>query len=101
MSTWRKGQLVYEKLIENIAQYVSEQSTEVKAIDYAKTIIPDFIGGLTVNDLVLIHEYLMYITETRPDVRVPVYVYSGGDRVISVTRYLMKNVDHELAKQYV
>lgn len=100
MAKWRTGQDVYTKFIENLAEYVSEHCGTVDPVVYGKQAIPEFVEQLKVKDIVLIHEYLMYITEMRPDIRVPAYVYSGGDRVISVTRYLMKNLDLELAKQY-
>jgi methylaspartate ammonia-lyase len=51
-------------------------------------------------DIVAIHEFLMYRAEITPDPRIPTYVYSGGDRVTSVSRYIMKHIDLELAKQY-
>ena len=101
MSRWRKGQDIYEKLVSNLGEYISNQTTENRALAFAKTAIPDFIDGLTVKDLTLIHEYLMYMTEMRPDPRVPTYVYSGGDRIVSVTRYLLKNIELELSKIFV
>lgn len=106
--SWKKGQTIYEKLVSNLAEYVSQQcelftlreSGEKKVVEFARVSIIDFINGLTVSDLLSIHEYLMYMTEMRPDPRFPTYVYSGGDRIASVTRYLQKNIDLELAKQY-
>jgi len=108
MARWKKGQEIYNKLISNLTEYVSEQcefytireSGESKVIEFARVSIVDFVNGLKVDDLTLIHEYLMYMTEMRPDPRFPTYVYSGGDRIASVTRYLQKNIDLELAKQY-
>lgn len=109
MPMWKKGQETYEKLIENIGAWVSSSTNEgvlefdhspSKVIKYAQDIIPEFINGLRVMDLVAIHEYLMYRAEITPDPRVPTYVYSGGDRVTSVTRYILKHIDLELAKQY-
>lgn len=106
--SWKKGQTIYEKLVSNLAEYVSEQcerftlreSGEKRVIEFARVSIVDFINGLNVGDLLSIHEYLMYMTEMKPDPRFPSYVYSGGDRITSVTRYLQKNIDLELAKQY-
>ena len=108
MSKWKKGQDIYDKLITNLAEYVSEQcenftlreSGEDKVVEFAQVSVLDFINGLRVEDLTLIHEFLMYKTEMRPDIRTPIYVYSGGDRIISVTRYIQKNIGLELAKQY-
>ena len=101
MARHRKGQDTYEKLVANIGEYVSDSSTsEKEVVAKAKTSVPDFIGGLKVLDLTDIHEYLMYRSEINPDPRTPTYVYSGGDRVISVTRYLLKNIDLEMAKLY-
>lgn len=101
MNKWHRGKETYEKLVDNIGAWVtSECDDESAVIRKAKNIVPEFVSGLRVLDLVDIHEYLMYITEMRPDIRTPAYVYSGGDRIISVTRYLLKNIDLELAKQY-
>ena len=108
MARWKKGQSVYSKLVSNLGEYVSEQcefftireSGESKVIEFARVSIVDFVNGLKVDDLLSIHEYLMYMTEMRPDPRFPTYVYSGGDRIASVTRYLQKNIDLELAKQF-
>lgn len=108
MARWKKGQEIYDKLISSLAEYVSEQcefftireAGESKVMEFAKISVPDFINGLRVQDLILIHEYLMYLTEVRMDKSIPVYVYSGGDRVAAVTRYIQKNIDLELAKQF-
>lgn len=108
MTRWRKGETIYNKLVSNLAEYVSNQldiltvreSTATRVIDFARAHVNEFVNELKVNDLLLIHEYLMYMTEMRPDKTFPSYVYSGGDRVASVTRYLLKNIDLELAKQY-
>ena len=108
MARWKKGQELYERFISNLTEYVSEQcefftireAKGNKVVEFAKVSIPDFINGLKVEDLTLIHEYLMYMTEMKPNPRFPTYVYSGGDRIASVTRYLQKNIDLELAKQY-
>jgi len=106
---WKKGQETYQKLIENIGAFVSSSTDEgvlefnhspSKVVKYAKDIIPEFINGLRVMDIVAIHEYLMNRAEITPDPRTPTYVYSGGDRVTSVSRYIMKHIDLELAKQY-
>lgn len=107
---WKNGQDTYHQLVNNISQWVASSEsegvgefnrTEKSIIQFAKTIIPEFIEGLRISDLISIHEYLMYMSEVRPDPRFPVYEYSGGDRIISVTRYLLKNIDLELAKNYV
>ena len=101
MARHRKGQDTYEKLIANIGEYVSDLSTsEKEVIAKAKTSVPDFVSGLKVLDLTDIHEYLMYRAEMNPDPRIPTYEYRGGDRIISVTRYLLKNIDIEMAKLY-
>ena len=92
--------------MDNLAEHVSTHYDDIinprssGVIAYAKACVPDFIDGLTVKDLALIHEYLMYITEMRSDIRIPTYVYMGGDRIMSVTRHIQKNIDLELAKQY-
>ena len=108
MARWKKGQSVYNQLVSNLGEYVSEQcefytikeAGESKVIEFARVSVIDFVNGLKVEDLLLIHEYLMYMSEMKPDPRFPTYVYSGGDRIASVTRYLQKNIDLELAKQY-
>lgn len=102
MNRWRKGQEVYDKLVSSLAEYTS--NTDIvdphQALAMAKSAIPEFVDGLRVSDVTLIHEYLMYITEMRKDIRTPVYVYTGGDRIMAVTKHLIKNIDLELAKQY-
>ena len=101
MARHRKGQDTYEKLVANIGEYVSDLSTsEKEVIAKAKASVPEFISQLRVLDLTDIHEYLMYRTEINPDPRIPTYEYRGGDRIISVTRYLLKNIDFELSKIY-
>ena len=105
MSNWRHGKERYEALIENIGEWASndingKEPSPQTVIDIAKNSIPEFVSGLRVLDLTAIHEYLMYRSEINPDPRTPTYVYSGGDRVISVTRYLLKNIDFELSKIY-
>lgn len=106
MSRWKKGQDTYNTLVENIGAWVTSgvsngvEHSESKVIADAKSVVPEFVSGLRVLDLTDIHEYLMYRSEINPDPRTPTYVYSGGDRIISVTRYLLKNIDLELAKQY-
>ena len=108
MARWKKGGEIYDKLISNLAGYVSEQcefftireAGEDKVVEFAKVSVFDFINSLKVEELALIHEYLMYMTEMKPDPRFPTYVYSGGDRIVSVTRYIQKNIGLELAKQY-
>lgn len=102
--SWKKGQNVYNLLIQSIAEHCSEACAffedEGRVVGYAKAQIPEFVEGLTVLNLTLIHEYLMYMSEVKPDPLFPTYVYTGGDRIISVTRYLIKNIELELAKQY-
>jgi hypothetical protein len=105
MARWKRGQEVYSKLMSNLAEAVSNHNdlfniSEDSAVAYAKTLVPEFVNTLRVAEVILIHEYLMYKTEVRKDIRVPVYEYSGGDRIASVTRYIQKNIDLELAKQY-
>ena len=103
MARWRAGQTIYEKLVSDIINDTEEKvinHTPENYIWYGKTVAPDFVNKLTVTDLVSIHEYLMYMTEMKPDPRFPTYVYSGGDRIASVTRYLQKNIDLEHSKQY-
>ena len=102
--SWRKGKDVYNQLIQSIVEHCTQAcdfyNNEEKVIGYAKSQIPEFIEGLTVKNLTLIHVYLMYMTEVKPDPLFPTYVYTGGDRIISVTRHLVKYIDLELAKQY-
>jgi len=106
MARWKKGQSIYTKLMDNLAEHVSTHYDDVMnphhsgVIAYAKTSVLDFINHLKVEELILIHEYLMYMTEMRSNNRLPSYVYSGGDRITSVTRHLQKNIDLELSKQY-
>lgn len=104
MARWKKGQDIYDKLISNLAEYVSEHTdsyiSEASTTAYAKTCVPEFVNNLRINELILIHEFLMYKAEVRKDIRTPVYEYSGGDRIMSVTRYIQKNIGLELAKQY-
>ena len=107
--SWKKGQSIYQQLVSNLAEYVSEQcehftlreSGHNQVIEFARISIVDFIHGLEVGDLLSIHEYLMYMTDMKPDPGFPAYVYSGGDRITAVTRYLQKHVDLELAKCYI
>lgn len=99
---WKQGQERYNTLVENIvAHSTSNEHVQSAAavVNKAKDCIPEFVSGLRVMDLVAIHEYLMYMSELRLDPRFPVYVYSGGDRVMAVTRYLLKNIEIELARQ--
>lgn len=101
---WKQGQEHYNTLIENIvAHSTSAEHVQCAAsvIKKAKDSIPEFISGLRVMDLVAIHEYLMHVSGLKPDPRFPVYVYSGGDRVIAVARHLLKNMEMELAKRLV
>ena len=106
--SWRKGQDYYNRLVSNIGEQVSnecefltlKESQEERVINYAKSLVPEYIQDLKIKELSAIHEYFMYMCELRPDPRFPTYVYSGGDRIISVTRYIQKHIDKELAKQY-
>lgn len=104
MARWNKGKEVYTKLMDNLAEYVSTNNQDVldedRIIAFGKAAVFDFINNLKVEELALIHEYFMYMSEMRPDPRFPGYHYSGGDRVIAVTRYIQKNIALELAKQY-
>jgi hypothetical protein len=108
MAKWKKGQSVYNQLVTNLATFVSDkldfltahQTKEDQVVTYARARVPEFVDGLTVTDLLSIHEYLVYMTDMKPDPRFPTYMYSGGDRIASVTRYLQKNIDLELARQY-
>ena len=101
---WKKNQLVYDSFVSAILENIQEEcmlcTTEKQIIDYAKNNIYDYVEALPVKKLVQIHEYLMYMAELKPDPRFPTYVYSGGDRIISVTRYFQKHIDLILAKQY-
>jgi len=107
MARWNKGEELYDKLISNLAEYVSEQcenftlreSGNNKVIEFAKVSVFDFVNELKVEDMALIHEYFMFI-RTRKDPRWPVYTYNGGDRAIAVTRYIQNNIELELSKQY-
>jgi len=104
MARWKRGQEIYDKLISNLAEYVSENNpsiiSEASITAYAKTCVPEFVNTLQVNEIILIHEFLIYKTEVRKDIRTPVYEYSGGDRIMSVTRYIQRNIDLELSKLY-
>lgn len=104
MARWKKGQEVYDKLISNLVEYVSTNNENVldeeRVIAFAKSGVFDFVNNIKVEKLALIHEYFMYMSEMRPDPRFPAYHYSGGDRIIAVTRYIQKNIALELAKQY-
>ena len=106
MASWKKGQSTYQTLVSNIGAWVTEgvseigEHSETTVTANAKTVVPEFVSGLRVMDLTDIHEYLMYRSEINPDPHTPTYVYSGGDRIISVTRYLLKNIDLEMAKLY-
>ena len=99
-----KDKQVYERFISDYLEHIQEAcafcTTENQIITYAKAHIPEFVEALSVKKALQLHDYLMYVTETRKDNRIPLYVYSGGDRIISVTRYLQKYIDLELAKQY-
>ena len=102
--SWKKNQLVYENFISNLAEFIGRLDIVIKdedrLVEKIKTYVPEFVSDLRVNEVIKIHEYLMYMAEMKPDPRFPTYMYTGGDRIASVTRYLQKNVDLELAKQY-
>ena len=108
MSNWRKGQSIYETLVSNILENVSEncehftirEAGHAQVVSFAKVTCIDFINALKVKDLISIHEYFMYCTEMKPDPRFPTYVYTGGDRIAAVTRYIQKHIDVEMAKAY-
>lgn len=105
MARWRKGQELYDKLISNLAESVSNHNdtfdiSESSIIAFAKSCVPEFINTLRVSEAILVHEFLMYKTEVRKDIRTPVYEYSGGDRVMAVTRYIQRHIGLELAKQF-
>jgi len=108
MSSWKKGQILYETLISNILENVSEncehftirEAGHSQVVSFAKVTAVDFINELKVKDLISIHEYFMYCSEMKPDPRFPTYVYTGGDRVAAVTRYIQKHMDVEMAKAY-
>ena len=57
MARWKRGQEVYEKLVSSLAEYTS--NTDIidphQALAVAKSVIPEFIDGLRVCDVVLIH----------------------------------------------
>lgn len=106
--SWKSGQSKYDTLISSITEYVSNQlditttrmAKDSTVINMARGVVADFVNNLRVSDVISIHDYLMYVTEMRTDNRMPVYVYSGGDRATAVTRYIQKNIDLELAKQF-
>lgn len=105
MARWKQGEELYNKLISNLTETVSNHSdiftlSDSKAISFAKDCVPEFIDNLKTGELILIHEYFMFI-RTRKDPRWSIYPYTGGDRVIAVTRYIINNVELELAKQYI
>ena len=105
MARWKRGQEVYDKLIANLAEAVSNHNDlfnidQSSIVAFAKSCVPEFVNTLRVAEAILIHEFLMYQTEVRKDIRTPIYEYAGGDRIASVTRYIQKNIDLELAKQY-
>lgn len=105
MARWKRGQEIYDKLIASLAESVSTANdtliiSDSSLVAFAKTCVPEFVNTLRVAEVILIHEFLMYKAEVRKDIRTPVYEYSGGDRIMSVTRYIQRNIDLELAKQY-
>lgn len=105
MARWKRGQEIYDKLVSNLAESVSNHNdtfdmSESSVLAFAKSCVPEFVNTLRVAEIILIHEFLMYKTEVRKDIRTPIYEYSGGDRIMAVTRYIQKNIDLELAKLY-
>jgi len=108
MARWKQGESIYNKLVTNLAEHVSAQcefltireAGHSKVLDFARVCVVDFVNCLRVEELNLMHEYLMHQSEMRLDPRFPMYMYSGGDRITSVTCYLQKNIDLELAKQF-
>jgi len=102
--SWKKGKDVYNQLIQSIVQRCDQagdfHDNEEKIIGYAKYQVTEFVERLTVKNLTLVHVYLVYMSELKPDPLFPTYRYTGGDRIISVTRYLIKYIELELAKQY-
>jgi len=105
MAKWKRGQEVYDKLVSNLIESVSNHNDtfdlgESGLVAFAKSSVPEFVNALRVAEVILVHEFLMYKTEVRKDVRTPVYEYSGGDRIMSVVRYLQKNISLEMAKQF-
>ena len=101
MTRWRQGQQVYQSLISEINGYGSLQTNDPYSIPaLAKSNVSDFIEKLSVKDVIYIHEYLAHRNQIRPNIKIPVYEYHGGDRIISVTRYVLKNIDSELANSY-
>ena len=104
MARWKRGQEIYDKLVSNLIESVSNHNDtfnigEQGVITFAKSCVPEFVNTLRVAEVILIHEFLMYKTEVRKDIRTPIYKYSGGDRIAAVTRYIVKHIDLELAKQ--
>jgi hypothetical protein len=103
--SWSKGKDVYNQLIQSIVEHCDQAGdlydNEEKVIGYAKYRVFEFVEALTVKNLTLIHVYLVYMSELKSDPLFPAYVYTGGDRIISVTRYLFKYIELELAKRYV
>jgi hypothetical protein len=108
MAKWKLGQALYDTLIAGILENVTascesftiREAGHNQLVAFAKVTAIDFIGALAVKDLILIHEYFMYCTEMKPDPRFPTYVYTGGDRIAAVTRYIQKHMDLEMAKAY-
>ena len=105
MAKWSKGREVYEQLVSAIAESAalpdSIEPMALSVVQKAKNLVPEYVSALRVQELVSVHEYLMRMSEIRTDLSFPVYEYHGGDRVISVTRYLLKHISLELAKSYV
>jgi len=105
MARWKRGQEIYDKLMSNLTESVSNHNDifnigEAGAVAFAKTVVPEFINALRVAEVILIHEFLMYNAEIKKDIRTPIYEYSGGDRIMAITRYIQRNISLELAKQY-
>lgn len=105
MARWKRGQDIYDKLMCNLAESVSNHNdtfdmSEASMLAFAKSCVPEFVNALRVAEVILIHEFLMYKTEVRKDIRTPIYEYSGGDRIAAIVRYMQKNIGLELAKLY-
>ena len=102
--SWKSNQQVYETFVSDYLLHIAEAcafcTTEAQIIAYAKAHVYEHVEALPVKQLVAMHEYLMYMTDVRSDIRVPAYHYAGGDRITAVVRYLQKHMGLELAKQH-
>jgi len=103
--SWKTNQHIYETFISDYLLHIGEAcafcETETQIIAYAKAHVYEHVEALPVKQLVAMHEHLMYMTDVRPDIRVPAYHYAGGDRITAVVRHLQKCIELELAKQYI